>query len=235
MNEFQQSSVTPYSQEAEQSVIGAVLINPNALNQVAAFLMPEDFFLLRHTYIWEALLRISERNEPLDYRIVAEELQAMGRLHDVGGEHYLVDLISGTPNSVHAEVYGRIVKRAAIRRKLIQATDEIRALAADEARSLDDITAEAEARLFSITEEQFKREFIPLETAISEYFDKVEEQLNTQRALGLPTGFRDLDKLLGGFQKSDLIVFAGRPGMGKTSFMLSVALNAARFGARVAL
>ncbi len=235
MNEYQQSSITPYSQEAEQSVIGAVLINPNALNQVAAFLAPEDFFLLRHTYIWEALLRISERNEPMDYRIVAEELQAMGRLHDIGGEHYLIDLMSSTPNSVHAEVYGRIVKRAAIRRKLIQATDEIRALAADEARSLDDITAEAEARLFSITEEQFKREFIPLETAISEYFDKVEEQLNTQRALGLPTGFRDLDILLGGFQKSDLIVFAGRPGMGKTAFMLSVALNAARFGARVAL
>lgn len=226
----------PYSEEAEEAVIGAVLINPSAFLTVASFLKPEDFFLLRHAYIWQAFLRLNERDEPFDYLTVVQELRDMGRLEEVGGPAYLTFIVNNTPTSVHAEVYGRLVERASVRRKLLKAADEIKGLALNEELTVDHVTLEAETRLFEVTERQLKREFTPMHEAVSNYFDQIEYLLQNQHeSLGLPTGFRDLDELLGGLQKSDLLIFAGRPGMGKTSFLLSVALNAARMGARIGI
>lgn len=226
----------PFSQEAEEATIGAILTNPAAYFGVAAFLRIDDFFVLRHRYIWEAMGRLSERSEPLDYLTVMQELKDMGRLQEIGGPAYLTQLINNTPTSVHAEVYGRLIERAATRRRLMNASDQIKALALNEEITIEQVIKEAESRLFEVTERQLVRELMPIREAIGNYFDHIEHMMQNQdMTLGLPTGFKDLDKLLGGLQKSDLLIFAGRPGMGKTSFMLSAALNMARLGARIAI
>lgn len=229
-------SQAPFSQEAEEALLGAVLLDSNTFLNIVSFLAPDDFFLKRHEYVWMAFSRLQERNDPMDYVTVSQELNDMRVLDEIGGQAFLTYLVNNTPSSVHAEVYGRVVERAAIRRKMLEATDEIRKLALDEEIPIDKVISDAEQTLFSVSESQVKREFVPMWQAVSDYYDDMEKLLEAGAGLvGIPTGFKALDGLLGGFQKSDLIVFAGRPGMGKTSFLLTVALNIARVGARVAL
>jgi replicative DNA helicase len=226
----------PFSAEAEEAVLGAVLIDPESFLGLAAFLRTDDFYILRHQYIWDAFSRISERNERIDTLTVGDELRTRNRLNDIGGPGYLVQMINNTPTSINAEIYGRLVERAATRRRLLQAADEIRALALAEDQALEKVTSDAETRLFAVTERTTKRDTVPMYQAISDYYGHLEEMVLNQGApLGLPSGFRDLDQLLGGLQRSDLLIFAGRPGMGKTSFLLSVAMNAAKLGARIAI
>lgn len=206
----------PFSQEAEEAVIGAVLVNPRAFLTVATFLKADDFYLLRHNYIWQGLTRLNERSDPVDYLTVLQELRDLGVLDEIGGAPYITRLINSAPTSAHAEVYGRLVERASIRRKMLIAADEIKALALNEELSIETVTNDAEQKLFGVTENQLNREFVPMWDAISEYYDRLEHLMQNQHeSLGLPSGFKDLDQLLGGFQKSDLLVFAGRPGMGK--------------------
>lgn len=210
------SQQIPYSQEAEEAVIGAVLVNPVAYFGVASFLQPDDFFILRHKYIWQALTRLTDRSEPIDYLTLTQELKDMDKLAEIGGPAYLTQLINSTPTSVHAEIYGRLVERAATRRRLMAASDEIKSLALNDELTIEQVINESESKLFDVTERQLTRELIPMREAISSYFDRVEHLMyDKDAALGLPSGFKDLDKLLGGLQKSDLIIFAGRPGMGK--------------------
>ncbi len=230
-------NLAPHSVEAEEAVLGSILMNPESLHEVAAFLTPEDFFILRHGWIFEAILRLHERSDALDTRTLAEELRAQDRLDDVGGEAYLNYLPTTMPTALHAEVYGHIVERAAVRRRLLGAAGEIAKLAHDEERDINQVIDQSEASLFAVTERRLRQELVPIRVAISQYFDRIEELRESEvEALGVPTGFYDLDKLLGGLQKSDLLIVAGRPGMGKTSFLLTLALNAARIGnARVAI
>jgi replicative DNA helicase len=226
----------PFSQEAEEAVLGSVLINPDAYLTIAAFLRADDFYILRNQYIWEAFARINERNDRPDFVTVQEELRAFGRLEDVGGPGYLLQLANNTPTSVHAEIYGRLVERAAIRRRLLTAADEIKGLAFREELPIEKVITDAETRLFTVTESGARRSLMSMRDAVEDYFEHVEHlMMNPNAPVGLPTGFRDLDELFGGLQRSDLLIFAGRPGMGKTSFLLSVALNAAKLGARVAI
>ena len=226
----------PMSQEAEQALLGAILLEPQAFLSVASFLTADDFFVKRHEHIWKAFSRLQERNDAIDYVTLSRELQDMGLLDEIGGLAYLTSLVNNTPTAMHAEVYGEMVARTSTRRKMLQAADSIRQLALDEELPVDKVINEAEQALFSVSNNQIKREFVPIEEAASEYYDELERLLEIGvGSIGMPTGFADLDNLLGGFQKSDLIVFAGRPGMGKTSWMLSVALNVARRDRRVAI
>ena len=229
--------LAPHSVEAEEAVLGAILMNPDALHEVAAFLTAADFFILRHGWIYEALLRLHERGEAIDGRTLAEELRAQGRLEEVGGEAYLAYLPTTVPTALHADVYGHIVERAAVRRRLLGAAGEIARLAHDEERDINQVIDQSEATLFNVTERRLRQELVPMRIAVSRYFDRIEHlRESEEEALGVPTGFVDLDKLLGGLQKSDLIIIAGRPGMGKTSMLLTLALNAARQGkARIAI
>jgi len=228
--------LAPHSVEAEEAVLGSVLINPDALFEVASFLQPDDFFIVRNGWVWEAILRLQERNEQIDYVTVVEELRRQERLEEIGGAAYITYLINHTPSSIYTETYGRIVERAAIRRRMLAAASDIARLAHEENADINEITDQAEAALFAVTERQLRKELVPLRTAIADYFDRIEFLYSHQaEPLGVPTGFTDLDQLLGGLQKSDLIIVAGRPGMGKTSWLLSAALNAARTGSRVAI
>ncbi len=232
--DFQERNI-PFSAEAEEAVLGAILLNPEVWVDIASFLQQDDFFLLRHRWIWEAMQRITERNESLDYLTVSEELAQLGHLEDIDGTASLVRLINNTPVSVHAEVYGRIVERAALRRRLLAAAETIQGVARDEKQNTDDVIKQTEESIFSAIESREKRELVPISSIIEDYYRRIEYLIRHSDApLGLPTGFRAIEQLLGGMQKSDLLIFAGRPGMGKTSFLLSVMLFVARQGGRVA-
>ncbi len=231
---FDPSNV-PFSQEAEEATIGAVLINPTIFLALASFLKPEDFMLLRHQAIWQAFMRLSEANETLDLLLVKEELEANGKLDEIGGISYLVQLANNTPSATRAEAYARLVERTSVRRRLLLAADEIKRLATDETATLDNVISDAEAVLFNVSDTQIKRTFTTMQDGLRDYYEGMAERIMRSGTVGVPSGFRDLDQLMGGFQRSDLLVFAGRPGMGKTSFLLTVALNAARAGARVAI
>ncbi len=226
----------PMSLEAEEALLGAVLLEPKAYLTIAAFLNGEDFFLKRHEYIWNAFSRLQERNDAIDYVTLTRELQAMSVLDEIGGQAYLTNLVNKTPSAVHAEVYGEMVSRTSTRRKMLVAADTIRQTALDEELPIDKVIGDAEQALFNVSNSQIKREFVPIWEAVSDYYDEIEKLLELGAGtVGIPTGFKALDGLLGGFQKSDLVVFAGRPGMGKTSWILTVAMQAARRGARVAI
>jgi replicative DNA helicase len=234
---YEPARMAPHSQEAEEAVLGSILINPEAYLEAASFLTSEDFFILRHSWIWQAMSRLHERGEVIDHLTVAEELRGMARLQDMGGAAYLTYLSNNVATSVHAETYARLVERAAMRRRLLEASSEIAKLARDEAADIHEVVDQAESALFTVTEKRLRHDVIPIQMALSTYYDRLEHMyLNRDEPVGVPTGFNDLDRLLGGLQKSDLIILAARPGMGKTALMLNIAMNAARRGrARVAI
>ena len=220
--------MVPHSREAEEAVIGAVLINPEAYYDVAQFLNGEAFYIHRHKWIWEAFVALHDRNESIDFVTVTEELDQMGHLNDIGGPAYITKLTNNVPSSLHAESYGRRVETTAIRRRMIEAANKIAKLAHEESVSLETVIDDSEKAVFAISEKRLGRDLQPIQQVLSEYFDRVEElSKRDEELVGVPTGFIDLDKMLGGLQDSDLLIVAGRPGMGKTGFLLTVAKNAA--------
>lgn len=230
------SILAPHSQDAEEAVLGAILINPEAIADVAAFLLPDDFFIVRNSWIWEAMLRLYERNDHIDNLTLCEELRSQGQLEDVGGVPFILYLMNNTPTSLHAEVYAHIVERTAVRRRMLQAASEIAQLANAQELDVNEVIEQAEAALFEVSERRTKKDVSDLKTTLKDYFLHIENLIeNQEEYMGVPSGFNDLDKVLGGFQKSDLLVLAARPGMGKTSFALNIARNAARAGAKVAI
>jgi len=221
--------VALYNREAEEAVIGAILINPEAYYDVAPFLRADDFYIHRHRWIWEAFTRLHERRVPIDYLTVAEELNQMGQLAEVGGPAYLTALINNVPTSLHAEAYGRIVEESAIRRRMLTAANEIAKLVYQEDRRIDEVMDAAEKAVFGVSERRLTRDLQPIQQVLSDYYDRIDQLARRgEEIYGVPTGFIDLDRLLMGLQPSDFIIVAGRPGMGKTAFMLSAAKNAAQ-------
>jgi replicative DNA helicase len=221
--------IVPHSREAEEAVIGSVLINPDAYYDVAQFLRAEDFYIHRHRWIWEAFTRLHERRTPIDFLTVTEELDQLGQMSEVGGPAYITALISNVPSSLHAEAYGRIVEQTSVRRKMLEAANQIAKLAYQEEITVDAVMDEAEKAVFGVSERRVTRDLQPIQQVLSEYYDRIDQL--SQRGedfFGVPTGFTDLDRLLGGLQASDFIIIAGRPGTGKTAFMLSAAKNAAQ-------
>lgn len=227
---------SPASVESEMALLGAVLVNQEAFLSISSFLHADDFFLLKHQHVWNSMQNLSNRRMPIDVLTVAEELDAAHQLEPIGGMAYLTHLLNSTPSSVHAEFYAQIVERASVRRRLMRAADEMKALARDEQIDLESVISKSETNLFSVTERQMKRDFHTMRDAVGVYFDRIDTLIqNPGSSYGVPSGFRDLDSLLGGFQRQALMIFAGRPGMGKTSFLLSAAVNAARQNQSVAI
>jgi replicative DNA helicase len=221
--------IVPHNREAEESVIGAVLINPEAYYDVAQFLKPDDFYIHRHRWIWEAFTRLHERRIPIDFLTVTSELDQLNQLAEIGGPAYLTALINNVPTSLHAEAYGRLVEQTSIRRRMLEAANQIAKLAYQEEQTVETVMDEAEKAVFGVSERRMTRDLQTIQQVLSDYYERV-DQLSQQdeETRGVPTGFIDLDKLLGGFQQSDFLIIAGRPGMGKTAFMLSAAKNAAQ-------
>ncbi len=234
--DLQSEQLAPHSVEAEEAVLGSILINPETLYEVLPFLRAEDFFIVRHAWIWEAILNLHERRDPIDYLTLVNELEQQGRLADVGGAAYILSLINKTPSALNAAGYGHIVERMAVRRRLIEAASRIVRVAHSEETDIDEVISQSEQAIFEVTERRLSRELTPVREVVSSYFDHISLLARHQEeVMGVPTGFIDLDRLLGGMQKSDLLIIAARPGMGKSSWLNSVVLNAARNHQRVAL
>ena len=230
--EIDQSSgpqILPHSREAEESVVGSILINPEAYFDVAQFITAEDFYIHRHKWIWEAFVRLQEQRTPIDFLTVSEELEKAGQLSEIGGPAYLTTLLNNVPTSLHAEAYGHIVEETAIRRRMIQAANKIAKVAYQEDLSIETAIDEAEKAVFSVSENRLTSDLQPIQFVLSDYYDRIGEIAGRDDEIfGVPTQFIDLDRLLGGMQPSDLLIIAGRPGQGKTSFLLSAAKNAAQ-------
>jgi len=221
--------IVPHSREAEEAVIGAVMINPEAYYDVAQFLQAEDFYIHRHRWIWQAFTRLHEQRTPIDFLTVTEELDQMGQLGEIGGPAYLTALINNVPSSLHAEAYGRVVEETAVRRRMLDAANLIAKVAYKEDAGIDEVMNEAEKAIFGVSEKRLTRDLQPIQQVLSDYYDRI-DQLNRrgEDTFGVPSGFLDLDRLLGGMQPSDFLIIAGRPGTGKTAFMLTAAKNAAQ-------
>lgn len=221
--------VVPHSREAEEAVLGSIMINPEAYYDVAAFLQADDFYIQRHNWIWQAFTHLHESRTPIDFLTVTEELEQMGHLGEVGGPAYITTLINNVPSSLHAEAYGRIIEESSIRRRMLAAANDIAKLAYKEKQSVEAVMDDAEKAVFGVTERRLTRDLQPIQKVLSEYYDRIDQLAQRDDEIfGVPTGFIDLDRLLMGLQPSDFIIIAGRPGMGKTAFMLSVAKNAAQ-------
>src|SRR6202142_825190 len=218
----------PHNREAEEAVVGAVLINPEAYYDVAQFLQADDFYIHRHKWIWEAFTSLHEQRIPIDLLTINEELDRKGQLSEIGGPAYLTSLVNQVPTSLNAESYGHIVESHSIRRKMINAANSIASMAYNEDSTVDNVMDDAEKAIFNVSERRLKHDLQPIRTVLSEYYDRIDDLAKRDEEIfGVPTGFIDLDKMLGGLQSSDLLIIAGRPGQGKTGFLLSVAKNAA--------
>lgn len=218
----------PQSVEAEQSVLGALLIDRDAVVEVADVLRAEDFYRGVHGDIYAAVLDLYERREPVDIVTVSEALERNGRLDSVGGSAYLTSLINLTPTAVNATHYARIVERKAVLRNLIGAAGRIAGIGYEDSPDVSESIDRAESELFSVSQRRVDSGFSPLKTLLHAAYDRL-DYLHQHRGevAGIRTPFKDLDQLTTGLQKSDLIIIAARPSIGKTSLALNIAEYAA--------
>ncbi len=228
----------PHDIEAEESVLGSLLIDGDAITKVAAFLKPEDFYRDRDRYVYEACLAIFNRNEGINQVTVAHELELKGRLDETGGPAFLSHLVSIIPTPLHVEHYGRIVNRTSTLRKLIQAAGEIVAMGYEGAADIEALLGRAEDVLFRVRAGQPSRSFVSLREVLDTYLEeRSAAEVSPLEVGGAPvvTGFEALDGALGGLQRSDLVILAARPSLGKSALAITMALNAARQGATVGI
>jgi replicative DNA helicase len=225
-----------YGENAEKATLGAVLGNPAAFVIINSFLQPDDFFLSRHQFIYGAFKSLSERSEAIDFVNVISELEAKNQLADVGSIEYLTQLLGTATDCEKAEYYARHVQRLALRRRVATVSVDLYRKAHDTGVEFSDLLAQWDKASLEVRGRSTIHKPKTFKALMGEYFDRVEMLMtNPQRLLGLPTGLRDLDNLISGLQKTDLIVLAGRPGMGKTAMLGQIALNTARMGARVGI
>lgn len=219
----------PQNIDAEMSLLGALLIDKDAIVRVAELLHPSDFYRTdTHAHIFAAMLSLFERREPIDLVTITEELKKGDALDKIGGSAYLATLVNQVPTSAHVENYARIIKEHSIRRYLISQSTRLIEQSYNEKEGIDELLEGAEAGIFSIAQQHVKRDFIPIRDALTASFDRLDElQKSSGKLRGVPTGFRDLDSRLAGMQDSNLIILASRPGQGKTSFALNIAQHVA--------
>lgn len=219
----------PANPEAEEAVLGSLLIDPDGVLKVASFLEAADFYREKNAWIYQAVLELHERREPADFVTLLAELERRNILQEVGGAAYITALINSVPSAVYIEHYAHIVERAAVLRRLIDAAGQIASLAYEEAEDLDEVVDRAEQLVFAVSERRIRRDLTPVRQVLHDVVDRIDYLHRHQgQILGVPSGFVHLDRLLGGFQKSDLIILAARPSVGKTALALNFALNAAR-------
>jgi len=216
--------VPPHSEEAERSVLGACLIDKDAVIAVVEFLRPEHFYDENHGRIFEAILSLYEERSPIDIITLSERLRKQKDLKAVGGTAYLSELASSVPTAANAEHYGRIIKDNYTKRKLIAAAGKVSEQAFDDSSEAGQVLDKAEQEIFALSQAYLKQVFIPVKDALAESFDRLDELHKRAGGLrGVPTGYKDLDNMLAGLQESNMIVLAARPGLGKTAFVLNLA------------
>lgn len=220
--------VPPQNIEAEASLLGALLIDADAVVKIADTVSAQDFYDERHQRIYEAVIHLYEKHSPIDVLTLSDQLKGTGFIDMVGGPAYLTELTNFVPTAAHAEQYAQIVAQKALRRRLIKASQDIVGLGFDEAKNLQELIEEAETRLFEVSQRHVKQDITSLETILAESFDRLDElHKDKGKIRGVPTGFKDMDNILAGLQRSDLFILAARPSMGKTALALNLAHNVA--------
>jgi replicative DNA helicase len=226
--EFSSHKLPPQHIEAEQSILGGILIENEAINRVTEILDADDFYREAHRKIFNALINLSERDEPADLITLTNELRKIDQLDSIGGASYIASLIDSVPTAANIQYYARIVKEKAILRKLIQTSTEIITQSYEDRGDVEGFLDEAERSIFEISEKRVRPSFYPIREIVKESFATIEKLFKKKELVtGVPSGFKELDRMTAGFQPSDLIIIAGRPSMGKTAFCLDVAEYAA--------
>lgn len=220
------AKLPPQNLEAEASLLGAILIDSDAIVKIADIITSNDFYDERHSHIYGALKSLYDKHSPIDVLTLANELRNNGLLDTVGGASYLTELTNFVPTAAHVMQYAEIVSTKSMRRRLIKASQDITNLGYEEAESLQALVEQAESRLFEVSQKQVKQDIISLEQILSESFERLDELHKDKGTIrGVPTGYKDLDNILAGLQRSDLFVLAARPSMGKTAMVLNLAHN----------
>lgn len=219
-----EGKVPPQNLEAEQSVLGSLLLDKDAIVKIAEILVPEHFYREQHGEIYQAILTLYEKRQPADLITVSDVLKKAGSLEIAGGASYLSNLVNSVPTSAHIQHYANIVKEAATKRALITAAAKITEKAFEADVEVKDLLDASEQSLFGISQEHLKQNFIPLKDALAESFDRLDELHKKGSGLrGVPTGFNDVDKKLSGLQDSTLNILAARPSMGKSTLCMNIA------------
>lgn len=222
------AKVPPHNLEAEASLLGAVLIDNDALVKIADRITETDFYDSRHRYIFEACRALYDRKSAVDVLTLADQLKNTGYLDLIGGPAYLTELTNFVPTASHVEQYADIVAQKSLRRRLIEVSRYMAELGADESKQLRELIEEAETRLFEVSHTSVKQSIVSLENILAESFERLDDLHRDKNKLrGVPTGFRDMDNILAGLQRSDLFILAARPSMGKTALALNLAHNVA--------
>jgi len=220
--------IPPQNIDAEKSLLGAVLIDEETLADITEHVTQKDFYEKRHGMIYDAMMRLYEKRKPVDLLTLTDELKRKKELEDVGGSAYLTELTNYVPTSAHAESYAEIVAQKAVRRRLIRASSEISEMGFDEESSTQELLQQAEQELFAVSDQSLKQDLVSIETILTDSFDRMEElHRNKGQLRGVRTGYRDLDNMTAGLQRSDLIILAARPAMGKTTLVTNLAYNVA--------
>jgi replicative DNA helicase len=220
--------IPPHSQEAEESVLGAMLLDKDAVIAVAEFLQPEDFYDERLKEIYQACLDLYESREPIDVLTVTESLKKRKGMKKIGSASFLADLANKVPTAAHVEHYGRIVKDTATKRALMSAASRLVDISFDETMGATEVLDKAESEVFALSQKNLSKAFTSVRETLAESFDRIDELHKSGEGMrGVPTGFTDIDNALAGMQKSNLLILAARPGVGKTSLALNIAQDVA--------
>lgn len=222
------TKLPPQNIEAEKSLLGSLMLDKNAIIKVVDFLLSRDFYKQNHQEIYQAILELFEKGDPVDLLAVSSRLKEKNLLKEVGGNSYLTELINLVPTATHILNYAKIVQRKRILRDLIEASQEINSMGYDEQEDIDILLDKAEQRIFSIAQRSLTQRFLPIKDSLEDAFERIDRLSKHEGGLrGLPTGFADLDNILAGLQKSDLIILASRPSLGKSSLAVNFASNIA--------
>lgn len=220
--------IPPQNIEAESAVLGAILVNKEAMDKVGDILVDGDFYLQKNQIIYRAILRLYDKRSPIDLVTLTNELESLKQLDDAGGAAYLAELVNSVPTAIHVAHYAEIVRQKSVLRRILTAGQKITVLGYEEDKDVQSVLDDAEKALFEVSHELIKDNFMPIADILATSFDRI-DRLHREKGVlrGVTSGFRDLDNKLSGLQPSDLIILAARPSMGKTTFALNIALNAA--------
>jgi replicative DNA helicase len=223
----QKLKIPPHDLDAEKSVLGAILIDSSSIGLVAQHLKSEHFYSKQHATLYEAMLALFEKQQPVDAVTLKNQLKSDGTLTQVGGQQYIADLLETVPTAANVEHYAKIVKNHFIKRRLIEISSKAVELAFDDTRDTHELLDNIEGDIFAVAEESSSQDFVPLKDLLSESYKRLEEMSKSDGHLrGIATGLPDLDMKLAGMQKSNLLILAARPGVGKTSLALNIGLHA---------
>ena len=220
--------IPPQNSDAEASLLGGIFVDSDAIVRVADIVMAEDFYEERHRRIYEAIVKLYNKHRPIDVLTVSNQLKEDGFIDVIGGSSYLAELTNMVPTAAHVVDYAEIVSGKSTRRRLIKVSEELVTLGYDESKEISEVIESAETELFNVSQQHVQQDVSSLESILAQSFERLDDlHKDKGKIRGIPTGFRDLDNVLAGLQRSDLFILAARPAMGKTAFALNLAHNVA--------